>query len=178
MHVGPRALHRIELLLGVGEEGPAASVDDERDLVLAAFAGNVESRCHECRGQVVEHVVAEVLEDLDRLRLARAGEPCDDDEVRLTRSGQSGRIHERTRATTAITTAARKAATKPSTWNPIGGIAETSNSISALITKWKSPSVRHVIGIAMSEMIGRTKALTIPRTRPARRSEIHLSASP
>src|SRR2546428_13356715 len=156
MDARPGPLHRVELLLGVREEGATAGVDHERDLVLASLAGNVERRRHERGREVVEHVVAEVLEDLHRLRLARAGEPCDDDEVRLTRSGQSGRIHERTGPTTAITIAARKAATKPSTWNPSGGIAETSSSITPLITSWKSPAVRHGIGIPCSEKNGRT----------------------
>src|SRR5205809_2796239 len=48
----------------------------------------------------------------------------------------------------------------------------------APITKWKMPSVRQVIGAEMSSMIGLMNALTIPRTRPVRSSEMYLSASP
>ena len=65
----------------------------------------------------------------------------------------------------------------PDTWNPRNGMAATSRSISALITKWKRPSVRQVIGAETSSMIGRTNALMMPSTSPVRTSEIHLSAS-
>ena len=61
MHVGPGPFHRIELFLGVGEEGATARVDHERDLVLASLAGDLERRRHERRREIVEHVVAEVL---------------------------------------------------------------------------------------------------------------------
>src|SRR5438094_977358 len=136
----------VELLLRVREEQAAARVDHERDLLLAAFAGDFDRRRHQRRRKVVEGVVAEVLEDLHRLRFARAGESCDDDEVRLTRGGQSGRIHDRTTPTIEITIAPRNAARGPFTLNPSAGISETTYSISAPITKWKMPSVRQVIG--------------------------------
>src|SRR5438874_3063323 len=171
-------VERVELLLRVREEQAAARVDHERDFLLAAFAGDLDRRRHQRRRKVVEGVVAEVLEDLHRLRFARAGESCDDDEVRLTRGGQSGRIHDRTTPTIEITIAPRNAARGPFTLNPSAGISETTYSISAPITKWKMPSVRQVIGAEMSSMIGLMNALTIPRTRPVRSSETYLSASP
>src|SRR5207253_2188504 len=101
MRARARAIERIELLFGVREEQAAARIDHERDFLLAAFSGHVDRRRHQCRRKVVEGVVAEVLEDLYRLRFARAGESCDDDEVWLTRRGQSGRIHDRTTPTIA-----------------------------------------------------------------------------
>src|SRR5438874_8711553 len=171
-------VERVELLLRVREEQAAARVDHERDLLLAAFAGDLDRRRHQRRRKVVEGVVAEVLEDLHRLRFARAGESCDDDEVRLTRGGQSGRIHDRTTPTIEITIAPRNAARGPFTLNPSAGISETTYSMIAPITKWKMPSVRQVIGAEMSSMIGLMNALTIPRTRPVRSSEMYLSASP
>src|SRR5919201_1044713 len=170
-------VERIELLLGVRKEQPASRVDDERDLVLATLAGDVDRRRHERGRKVVEGVVAEVLEDLDRLRFTRAGESCDDNEVRLTRSGQSGRIHDRTTPTIAMMMAPRSAAIGLLTPNPRAGISETRYSMIAPMTKWKRPSVRHVIGAEMSSMIGRMNALTMPRTSPVRRSEMYLSAS-
>src|SRR5439155_16264546 len=115
----------VELLLRVREEQAAARVDHERDLLLAAFAGDFDRRRHQRRREVVEGVVAEVLEDLHRLRFARAGESCDDDEVRLTPGGQSGRIHDRTTPTIAMTIAPRNAATGPFTAKPRAGMSDT-----------------------------------------------------
>src|SRR5205823_7343531 len=119
------AIERVEHLLRVREEQSAARSDHERDLLLAAFSGHVDRRRHQCRRKVVEGVVAEVLEDLHRLRFPRAGESCDDDEVWLTRRGQSGRIHDRTTPTIAMTIAPRNAATGPFTANPSAGMSDT-----------------------------------------------------
>src|SRR6266446_790727 len=113
-----RLVERVEVLLRVCEKGATPRVDHERDLLLPALARYLDCRRHERGREVVEGVVAEILEDLHRLRFARAGETCDDDEVRLTRGGQSGRIHDRTRPTIEMTIAPRSAATNPSTWNP------------------------------------------------------------
>src|SRR4029077_5548083 len=178
MRGGAGLIERFERLLRVGEERAAPRVDHERHFLLSAFARDIEGRRHERGRQVVEGVVAEVLEDLHRLRLARAGKPCDDDEVRLTRGGQSGRTHDRTRPTIAMMIAPRNAATSPFTWKPRPGIADTSSSMSAPITKWNRPRVRQVIGMEMSSMIGLMNALTTPSTRPVRSSEMYLSASP
>ena len=125
MRARARAIERVELFLRVREEQAAARIDHERDLLLAAFSGHVDRRCHQCRRKVVEGVVAEVLEDLYRLRFARAGESCDDDKVWLTRRGQSGRIHDRTTPTIAMTIAPRNAATGPFTANPSAGTSDT-----------------------------------------------------
>src|SRR5438105_4457643 len=119
------AIQRVELLLRVGEERTAPRVDHEGDLLLATSTRNVDRRRHQRRREVIKGVVAEVLEDLHRLRFARAGEPCDDDEVRLTPGGQSGRIHDRTTPTIAMTIAPRKAATGPFTANPSAGMSDT-----------------------------------------------------
>src|SRR5204862_7926097 len=143
---GTRRVERLEIILRVREERTATRVDDEGDLLFAALSGDVDGRCHEGGGQVVEGVVAEVLEDLHRLRFARAGEPCDDDEVRLTRGGQSGRIHDRTTPTIEITIAPRNAATGPSRWNPRTGTSETTYSMSAPMTERKRPRVKQVNG--------------------------------
>src|SRR5204863_3614226 len=116
-------VERVELFLRVREEQAAARIDHERDLLLAAFSGHVDRRRHQCRRKVVEGVVAEVLEDLHCLRFPRAGESCDDDEVWLTRRGQSGRIHVRTTATIALTIARSNAATGPYTVSRSGGIS-------------------------------------------------------
>src|SRR6059036_1241584 len=92
-----RSVERLEILLRFGKERPAARVDHECDLLLTTLPRDLDGRGHECGRKVVEGVVAEVFEDLCRLRLARAGKSRDDDEVRLTRRGQSGKIHDRTR---------------------------------------------------------------------------------
>src|SRR2546422_7026368 len=113
-----RFVERLEVLPRVGEERTAPRVDHERHLLFPTLARDVDRRCHKGGREVVEGVVAEVLKDLRRLRLARAGEPCDDDELRLTRGGQSGRIHDRTRPTIAMTIAPRNAGMIPFTWNP------------------------------------------------------------
>src|SRR5256885_11430496 len=173
-----RLVERVEVLPCIREKRSTSRIDHERDLLLPTLARNIESRRHECGREVVEGVVAEVLEDLRRLRFARARETCDDDEVRLTRGGQSGRIHDRTRPTIEITIAPSSAATNPSTWNPRPGTTDTRRSISALMTKWNRPSVRQVMGTEISSMIGRMNAFTMPRTRPVRTREIHLSRSP
>src|SRR2546427_6993071 len=173
-----RAIEGLELFLRVGKEQAASRIDHERDLLLASLTRDLDGRRHQGRWKVVEGVVAEVLEDLHGLRFARAGESCDDDDVRLTRGGQSGSIHERTRPTIAMMIAPRNAAMIPFTWKPRPGMAETRRSINAPITKWKRPNVIQLIGIEMSSMIGRMNALTMPRTRPVRRSERYLSASP
>src|SRR5438067_13146571 len=75
-------VERVELFLGVREEQAAARIDHERDFLLAAFSGHIDRRRHQCRRKVVEGVVAEVLEDLYRLRFARAESP-----VTTTKSG-------------------------------------------------------------------------------------------
>src|SRR5207237_10121326 len=100
---------------GVGKEQAASRLDHERDLVLASFTRDLDGRRHQRRWEVIECVVAQVLKDLYRLRFARAGEPRDDDDVRLTRGGQSGSIHERTRPTIAMMIAPRNAAMIPFT---------------------------------------------------------------
>ena len=119
------AVQRIELFLRVGEQRTASRVDHEGDLLLATSTRNVDRRRHQRRRKVIEGVVAEVLEDLHCLRFARAGEPCDDDEVRLTPGGQSGRIHDRTTPTIAMTIAPRNAATGPFTAKPSAGTSDT-----------------------------------------------------
>src|SRR5882762_6415798 len=179
-HVGGRArlVERVEVLPCIREKRSTSRIDHERDLLLPTLARNIESRRHERGREVVEGVVAEVLEDLHRLRFARARETCDDDEVRLTRGGQSGRIHDGTTPTTEMTIAPRKAASGPFTWNPSAGMSETRYSINAPITKWKMPRVRQVIGAEMSSMIGLMNAFTMPSTSPVRRREMYLSASP
>src|SRR5213594_1087620 len=125
MCAGAGAIERVEVLLRVSEEKPTSCVNHERDLLPAALAGDVDRRRHEGGRKVIEGVIAEVLEDLHSLRFARAGETCDDDEVRLTRGGQSGRIHDRTTPTTEMTIAPRNAASGPFTWKPSAGISET-----------------------------------------------------
>src|SRR6266566_876796 len=119
------AIQRIELFLRVGKERTAPRVDHEGDLLLAAPTRDVDRRRHQRWRKVIEGVVTEVLEDLHCLRFARAGEPCDDDKVRLTPGGQSGRIHDRTTPTIAMTIAPRKAATGPFTANPSAGTSDT-----------------------------------------------------
>src|SRR5438477_6217105 len=71
----PCAVERLELFLRVREERTASRVDHEGDLLLAASTRNVDGRRHQRRREVIEGVIAKVLEDLYRLRLARAGEP-------------------------------------------------------------------------------------------------------
>ena len=60
-------IERIQLLLGVGEERPAPSVDHEGHLLFATLTGYLDRRGHQRGREIVEGVVAEVLEDLYRL---------------------------------------------------------------------------------------------------------------
>src|SRR5881394_2809179 len=82
MRAWARAIERVELFLRVREEQAAAGIDHERDLLLAAFSGHVDRRRHQCRRKVIEGVVAEVLEDLHRLRFPQPESP-----VTTTKSG-------------------------------------------------------------------------------------------
>ena len=68
-----------------------ADVDDDRDLldVAAGAQRQLRQRRNQRRRQVVDAEVAEILERADRLRLARAGQPGEDDE-RLRRACARG----------------------------------------------------------------------------------------
>src|SRR5207247_2842969 len=77
------AVQRVELFLRVGEERTAARVDHEGDLLLSTSARDVDRRRHQRRREVIDGVVAEVLEELHRGRFARAGKPGEYRVVRL-----------------------------------------------------------------------------------------------
>ena len=75
------ALEGVERGVGLGEERAAPCVDHERHALAAALPAHVERLRHQRRWKVIERVVAQVFEDLHRLRLARARQTRDDDEV-------------------------------------------------------------------------------------------------
>src|SRR5205814_5754024 len=77
----PRAVELLQLRRGVGEQRSAPGIDDHRHPGMAALASDVEGRAHQGRWQVIQDVVAEVLEYLRGLRLPGAGQAGDHDEV-------------------------------------------------------------------------------------------------
>ena len=83
--IGFEPRHLAQLLEDLRErrqEVAFAHVDDDRDLldVAAAAQRQLRQRRNQRRRQVVDAEVAEILERADRLRLARSGQPGEDDE--------------------------------------------------------------------------------------------------